>query len=289
MVWGFLLSILYAQTGRLLHYNQPMNIMTPYIPREYLALRINYRKQQLAELPEVRLTHRNIRGKKIDVFTSGTHYHLLNSKSAQDCYRILQQREELQCELSVFEGLWNSAFRGAPPKDICPRKISRRYIDNRGTSVLLDSAFFDSLKHDSNPYYPEHKTVYYNGTYYRSSAEAEIARFYTEHGIPFKYEPEIWLNGMNHPIYSDFVILIEELDLCKFHEHFGLKNSVDYTRKTATTYNNYSNAGLLPELDVFYTYDVDDVPFDIRSLSTKLNSVIYDSLFGLDIRNYSSI
>ena len=30
-----------------------MSIVTPYIPREYLALRINYCKQQLEELPEV--------------------------------------------------------------------------------------------------------------------------------------------------------------------------------------------------------------------------------------------
>ena len=42
------------------------------------------------------------------------------------------------------------------------QKIIRRYINSAGESVILDSKFFDSLKHDSNPYYPEHKTVYYN-------------------------------------------------------------------------------------------------------------------------------
>ena len=83
-------------------------------------------------------------------------------------------------------------------------------------------------------------------------------------------------------MFTDFVILIRELDLCKFHEHFGMKNSGDYNRITATKYNNYSGAGLLPELDVFYTYDTGDVPFDIRSLNTKLNSVVYDSLFTVD-------
>lgn len=262
-----------------------MNITEPYIPREYLALQINYCKQQLKELPEVTLSHRNIRGVKKAVLVSGTHYHLLNSKSAKNFYNILHQREKLQCKLIKLEGLWNSVFRCAPPSEIRPRKIIRKYTDSVGESVILDSNYFNSLKHDSNPYYPEHKTHFYNGTYYRSPAEAEIARFYTEQDIPFKYEPEIWLKGMNRPIYTDFVILIKELDLCKFHEHFGLKNSADYTRKTATTYNNYSGAGLLPELDVFYTYDADDVPFDIRSLHTKLNSAIFDSLLGLDTDN----
>ena len=260
-----------------------MKILTPYIPKEYLALKINYCRQQLEELPEVIVTQRSIKGIKRDVFVCNNHAYLPSNKTGMQLQQVLQKRTEINSKLSKYNGLWDSAFIGTPPSDINPRKIRRRFIDVTGESVILDRKFFDSLKHDSNPYYPEHKTVYFNGTYYRSAAEADIARFYTEQGIPFKYEPEIWLSGMKTPIYTDFVILIEELDLCKFHEHFGLKHSADYSRKTSTTYNNYSGAGLLPELDVFYTYDVDDVPFDIRSLSTKLNSAIYDSLLGVDI------
>ena len=41
-----------------------MEIHEPYIPKEYLALKINYIKQQLAELPEVSMTQRTIRNKK---------------------------------------------------------------------------------------------------------------------------------------------------------------------------------------------------------------------------------
>lgn len=260
-----------------------MNITTPYIPKEYLALKINYCKQQLAVLPEVVRTKRSMRGIIRDVCVVNDHPYTCESKTGQRLLQADRQRETYLCKLSELEGRWYSSFRGEPPSDIRPEKVQRRYINPNGESVIIDRKFFDSLKHDSNPYYPDHKTIYYNGTYYRSAAEATIARFYTENGIPFKYEPEIWLQGLTHPIYTDFVILIEELDLCKFHEHFGLKNSADYSRKTSTTYNNYSGAGLLPELDVFYTYDVDDVPFDIRTLSTKLNSAVYDTLFGFDI------
>ena len=260
-----------------------MNIVTPYIPREYLALRINYCKQQLAELPEAVRRERSIKGIKRDVYVYNHHAYLPDSKTGLQLQQAIQKRAEINSKLSIYTGIWDSAYVCAPPTDIEPRKIRRRYIDCIGKQVFLDRKFFDSLKHDSNPYYPEHKIHYYNGTNYRSAAEADIARFYTEQGIPFKYEPEIWLFGMKTPIYTDFVLLIEELDLCKFHEHFGLKNSADYTRKTSTTYNNYSGAGLLPELDVFYTYDVNDVPFDIRSLSTKLNSAVFDSLLGVDI------
>ena len=184
-----------------------MSIVTPYIPREYLALRINYCKQQLAELPNVVRSERNIRGEKKTVLVSESHCYSLNSTSGRKLAEVIQRRELLSCELSRLEGLWNSAFRGLPPADIEPRKIIRSFVDSTGESVIIDGKFFESLKHDSNPYYPEHKTHYYNGTYYRSAAEADIARFYTEQGIPFKYEPEIWLSGMSRPIYSDFVIL----------------------------------------------------------------------------------
>ena len=260
-----------------------MSITTPYIPKEYLALKINYCKQQLLILPEIKRARRSIRGVTKDMYIMNDHPYATDSMKGRKLLQIGQQREQLECELSKLEGLWNSAFRCAPPCDISPVPVKRKLLDPAGRPVIINGRFFESLKHDSNPYFPEHKRFYYNGTYYRSAAEASIARFYTEQGIPFKYEPEIWLFGMNHAIYSDFVILIRELDLCKFHEHFGLKNSSDYTRKTATTYVNYSGAGLLPELDVFYTYDVDDVPFDTRSLSTKLNSAVYDSLLGVDL------
>ena len=258
-----------------------MQILDPYIPREHLALRINYCKKRLAELPEVTMTQRTIRGIKKDVLMAGNHTFSVDSLSADRLRSYMKEREKLLCDLAKYEGLWNSSFRGFPPDDIQPQNVERKlYINNRDF-VVINSDFFDSLKHDANPYYPEHKKYFFNGTYYRSPIEADLARSYTEQDIPFKYEPEIWLKGLNRPIYTDFVILIRELNQCKFHEHFGLKNSSDYTRKTATTYINYSGAGLLPGLDVFYTYDLDEVPFDIRGFYATLNSVVYNSMFAI--------
>ncbi len=263
------------------HYNHGMKLPESYIPKEYLALKINYCKKQLAMLPEIFTTRRKIKGIERDLFLVNSHIYYQDGFIGKKLQQQLLLREKYICELSKLEGLWSASFRGVPSTDLEPRNINRLLYTGNNESVVINKEFFNSLKNDANPYYPEHKTHYYNGTFYRSPAEASIARFYTEQGIPFKYEPEIWLRGLNHPVYTDFVLLIKELNLCKFQEHFGLKNSSDYTRKTATTYTNYSGAGLLPELDVFYTYDLDGVPFDIRSLHTKLNSVIYNSLFVL--------
>ena len=255
-----------------------MAILEPYIPKEYLALQINYCKQQLAALPEVKVTMRKIRGGIRKAFICDNRILLDSSKTSDELQNIYEQREYFSRELARLEGLWYSTFRGTPP-EIEPRKITRRLYLDHNNSVIIDGKFFNSLKNDADPNYRETKTCFYNGIYYRSAAEVDIARFYTENGIPFKYEPEIWLKGMNKPIYTDFVILIKELDLCKFHEHIGMKNSANYDRITSTKYNNYSGAGLLPELDTIFTYDIPGVPFDLRTLPIKLNSVVYSSLF----------
>ena len=66
----------------------------------------------------------------------------------------------------------------------------RYFNDSVGDSILLDSNFFNSLKHDSNPYYPEHKTHFFNGTYYMSyrtekneRAQSDIIYFATTAGM----------------------------------------------------------------------------------------------------------
>lgn len=260
-------------------YNLIMAIPDSYIPKEYLALQINYCRQQLAELPEIKKTKRTIEGIVKDVFLVGTRVCCQNSTHGKDLDDIFQKREEFSCRLSELEGLWNSRFRCAPPPYIRPRKIQRKLFISSTESVVINSKFFESLKNDADPNHRESKTYFYNGIYYRSAAEVDIARYYTENGIPFKYEPEIWLKGLNRPIYTDFVILIRELDLCKFHEHIGMKNSADYNRITSIKYNNYSGAGLVPELDSFYTYDLPGIPFDLRTVPIKVNSVVHSSLF----------
>ena len=142
----------------------------------------------------------------------------------------------------------------------------------------MNKAFFDSLKEDTNTKHAKSHNYFFNGIYYRSAAEREIAVFYTEMGIPFKYEPEITLIGLPYTINPDFVLYIKELDACKFHEHLGMKNSADYIRDTKIKYSNYTGAGLIPDLDIIFTHDTDEVPFDIRFLLVKLNASIYGSV-----------
>ncbi len=244
-----------------------------------MALKINTCKLVLKKLPNVSISLKNIQGIMTPVCYVGNHTYTNKRAIGQQYFTLAEKREKYQAELDEAMICWHTNFKGPVPEDITPRKITRKYINYIGDHVTMNGEFFNSLKNDANPDHPESKKYYFNGVYYRSSAEKEIAEFYTMHGIPFKYEPEIWLPGMNKPIHPDFVIYIKELDCCKFHEHFGMMNSSTYLRITKSKYDLYTDAGLVPDLDIIFTYDISDMPFDVRTLWPRLNSLVYCSLF----------
>ena len=47
---------------------------------------------------------------------------------------------------------------------------------------------------------------------------------------------------------------------------------------TKIKYGNYTNAGLIPDIDVLFTYANDENTFDPRFLSAKLNAAIYGTI-----------
>ena len=102
--------------------------------------------------------------------------------------------------------------------------------------------------------------------------------FYTEMGIPFVYEPDVMLKGLIKTINPDFVLYIKELDTCKFHEHFGMKDYADYISNSKLKFSNYTNAGLVQDLDILFTHSTDSTWFDPRHLSSKLNAAIYGTI-----------
>lgn len=252
-----------------------MEIINKYIPREYLALKINYCRQRLSDLPGVKMYKCKEDGVRRDRVIYENHRYSTNSERGRELYRIWELREDLECKLDIYESIWRDHFRGSPPEHITPCKVERYLTVGYQQRVLLNKEFFDSLKNDDNTKYLKHGNYYFDGIYYRSAAEKEIAMYYTEQGIPFKYEPSITLFGLSKPINTDFVIYIEELDTCIFHEHFGIKNSIDYARISKIKYGNYIEAGLIPEEDILFTFDTNDVMFDIRMLEANLNGVVY--------------
>ena len=257
-----------------------MELIDKHIPRELLALRINYCRQLLEVLPEIRVHKYSKDDVQVTKMVFGKHRYDLNVDKGKRYYALWKKRDLIQRKLRLYEAIWDANFKGEPLPECVPHKVKRTLCIDATTRVVMNKAYFDSLKNDANTKNPKPLNHSFNGIYYRSAAEREIAMFYTELGIPFKYEPEVTIKGLPEPIYPDFVIYIEELDNCKIHEHFGIQQSSSYLRTTAIKYRNYTEAGLVPELDILFTHDTTDLPFDIRYLSSKLNNAVYGTMIS---------
>ena len=74
--------------------------------------------------------------------------------------------------------------------------------------------------YEKNPFHPE-QLIYQtkSGILVRSKSERMIADFLSEHGIPFRYEAKLLIDGKAY--YPDFMILCED-DTLILWEHFGL-------------------------------------------------------------------
>ena len=267
-------------------YNRAMELLNKYIPPEYLALKINYCRQQLVKLPDAKLKTHKVRGVPVQKIVIGNKRYNVDSELGKKYMAKLKVRDYYKLQLPVYESVWNSRFKNEPFPECRPHKVIRKMFVEAGEYVVMDKAYFDSLKNDADTKHEKKSWYPFNGIYYRSAAERDIAIYYTEMGIPFKYEPEVYIKGLSFPIYPDFIIYIKELDCCKIHEHLGVQQSSNYNQRTKDKYINYTNAGLIPDLDVLFTYDTEDMPFDIRGFVTKLNNAVYTTAISTTaIRN----
>lgn len=255
-----------------------MILMNSYIPREYLALKINYCRQQLKQLPVVKVYRFRTGESENKRVVINNHKYDSRFEPGKEYYDIWKQRDQLERELRIYEAIWYAYFEGEPPEDCEPHKANRVIYVDTNKPVIMNKDYFDSLKNDADTTYAKPDNYKFNGIKYRSAAEKEIAIFYTEMGIPFKYEPEIFIKGMVKPIHPDFVLYLRELDTCKIHEHLGMRDYADYIKNTKIKLSNFIGAGLVQDLDVLFTYSTDDTHFDPRHLSAKLNSAIYGTI-----------
>lgn len=258
-----------------------MEYIDKYIPKELLALKINYCRKRLKELPKTSMHTHSINGVQTRIIKLDNHKTYLNSSKGQELYKTMVEREDLECRLKVYEAIWDRYYR-TPVPVFEPPKIVRTIRGANNERIVMNKEFFDSLKNDANTAFPKPMLYPFNGIQYRSDVERQIAIGYTEMNVPFKYEPELWLEGMRKPIYPDFLLYIPELETCKIHEHYGLMNFAKYVRDAKLKCSTYIDAGLLMDQDVFFTYNTEDQPFDLRYISAKLNGVIYGNLISSD-------
>jgi hypothetical protein len=90
-------------------------------------------------------------------------------------------------------------------------------------------------------------------------------------GIPFFYElPQVIGGKVFRP---DFTIYSQTEDKEYFIEHFGMLSSRDYYLDAVRKICYYAENGLLPDRDVFYTYDGENGEIDVRRIRDFLSCI----------------
>ena len=137
----------------------------------------------------------------------------------------------------------------------------------------------DDLRMWQNEQY-EHNTQYAEGLSHntlrnvkvRSKSEAMIANELYAHGIPFRYECALHFEGKVY--FPDFTIMRPRDRKLLYWEHFGLIDDRRYREKMLSKIRDYSDHGILPEVDLIMTFETRTAPLDI----VKIRHVIEEYL-----------
>lgn len=192
------------------------------------------------------------------------HEYSASSTKGQHLARLYTLREEAASELGKWQSVWKSTYAHPVPRlDLPALRASK--------TTIITKEFFDSLIPCSNPK-PILRPNPYKGITFRSKSEREIAEILDELGIEYKYEPAIPVN--DYEIHADFVCFIRELGIGFIIEHCGLMDSTTYIEKTIRTFRDYLSLGLLPTVDVLFTYEKNATPPSNAYFRTQINRLL---------------
>lgn len=110
---------------------------------------------------------------------------------------------------------------------------------------------------------PEHITV--KGEKVRSKSEVNIANMLYEKGIPYRYEERLQLRN-GKLISPDFTIYVKSEGRTKILEHCGAFYKTSYVEQYAWKVRNYIASGIIPNRDVFFSYEDMDGNIDTRAI-----------------------
>lgn len=125
----------------------------------------------------------------------------------------------------------------------------KRYRYSRRALAWMEAPY------EKNPFHPE-QLIYRtkSGIMVRSKSERMIADFLTEHGIPFRYEAKLVIDGRTY--YPDFMILCEDGTLLLW-EHFGLMDQDEYFKHACQKIKAYRKKGYMQHTNLICTWEED--------------------------------
>ncbi len=101
----------------------------------------------------------------------------------------------------------------------------------------------------------------------RSKSELLIAEKLYEHGIDFRYEQILTIDGIDYA--PDFTIMRADGTMI-YWEHCGLTANRGYMRKHWQKMQIYAEAGITPWKNLIVTYDDEEGLLDLRTVESEI-------------------
>lgn len=248
---------------------------------ELIDLRITFLRKEIADLERMvsqapRGTIRVcINGKKYsrwlvyypyDKKTGEKEHRVYLKKSEKDFAKLLWQKKEwheklglYSSELRILEAASRSLLKIADRKsEIIRRRMNLATLHDMELLAMHDE--WQNEEYEKNSYHPENLTAKCpDGQMMRSKSEVFIAMSLSAHGIPYRYECAIDLNGNKR--YPDFMIKRPVDGRIILWEHFGLWDDTEYRADALKKLDQYTIAGFIPGENLIFTFETKESPF----------------------------
>ena len=149
----------------------------------------------------------------------------------------------------VYDNLSEGRKKYATPINICDDSFAQKWMNTpyKRKPFKKNSTVFTTIK----------------GERVRSKSEALIADRLFARGIPYRYECPLKVG--KRVIHPDFTILRMSDRKILYHEHCGKMDDEDYKEDMVERANDYSEAGIILGDRLFYTFESEKTPLDMRT------------------------
>ena len=156
---------------------------------------------------------------------------------------------------------------------LAPNSGYRELLKDRHFSVSDRQLEWQREAFNSNPLYSEAcKFAGISGNMLRSKSEMLIDAALYSHGICFRYECELSINGVKY--YPDFMIFRPSDGKIVYWEHLGALDNPAYSKKSFEKMYNYSTAGIVLGVNLIVTVETENEPLKMADVEHDIRRFI---------------
>jgi hypothetical protein len=237
-------------------------VIVEVIPQGHVGLRHGSKKVIITGDPEnPKCTSRNRR-----VF-------YISTKRGKAYSEAVAKYLKVKNEYDLLLSSWRSLYSIPPPRINFP-------IIQFADPHRMNNEFFERQNDRRGKYKPDNPTISDHGEL-KSKNEQIGADLLKRLDIPFKYEPEVYLESIEEMINPDYLINFYEIDRCAYLEILGMNDKIGYTVKNSTKITGFSKDSYRPGREVIYVHIYDRNNFDedyfVSQVLSAFNDMIPDS------------